>query len=101
MDDDRETDDYDSPRKGLIEGYFPDFMAWFFPQAHAGIDGARGYEFLDQELAQVTRDAAGNHGRCRPPRKPDFAFQSMILYGLSNPPDHDDGDHGISGHFHA
>jgi len=57
VDDDRETDDYDSPWKGLIEQYFPDFMAWFFPQAHAGIDWARGYEFLDQELAQVTRDA--------------------------------------------
>jgi hypothetical protein len=57
VDDDRETDDYDSPWKGLIEQYFPDFIAWFFPQAHAGIDWARGYEFLDQELAQVTRDA--------------------------------------------
>jgi hypothetical protein len=53
----RESDDYDSPWKGLIEGYFTDFLAWFFPKVHAGIDWARGYEFLDQELAQVTRDA--------------------------------------------
>jgi hypothetical protein len=57
MDHEREADDYDSPWKGLIEQYFPDFLAWFFPEAHAGIDWARGYEFLDQELEQVTRDA--------------------------------------------
>ncbi len=57
MDNEREVDDYDSPWKGLLEQYFPDFLAWFFPEAHAGIDWARGYEFLDQELEQVTRDA--------------------------------------------
>jgi len=51
------SDDYDSPWKGLIEQYFADFLAWFFPKVHAGIDWAQGYEFLDQELAQVTRDA--------------------------------------------
>lgn len=32
-------------------------MAFFFPQIHAEIDWARGYEFLDQELSQITRDA--------------------------------------------
>ena len=57
MDHEQEIDDYDSPWKGLVERYFSEFMAWFFPEAHAGIDWARGYEFLDQELAQVTRDA--------------------------------------------
>ncbi len=56
-DNERESDDYDSPWKGLIEQYFVDLLAWFFPKAHAGIDWARGYEFLDQELAQETRDA--------------------------------------------
>ncbi len=56
-DHERESDDYDSPWKGLIERYFADFLAWFFPKVHAGIDWALGYEFLDQELEQVTRDA--------------------------------------------
>lgn len=49
---DEASDDYDSPWKGLIERYFPEFMAWFFPEAYAGIDWERGYEFLDQELEQ-------------------------------------------------
>jgi len=36
---------------------FEDFMAFFFPQAHADIDWGRGYEFLDKELQQVVREA--------------------------------------------
>ena len=51
------ADDYDSPWKEAIEVYFEAFLAFFFPEAHAGIDWARGYEFLDKELQQVTRDA--------------------------------------------
>jgi len=50
-------DEYDSPWKDILEAYFEDFMAFFFPQIHAEIDWARGYEFLDQELSQITRDA--------------------------------------------
>jgi hypothetical protein len=48
---------FDSPWKSAIETYFPDFMAFFFPQIHADIDWSRGFEFLDQELQQVVRDA--------------------------------------------
>jgi hypothetical protein len=50
-------DDYDSPWKEALERYFAAFMAFFFPQAHADIDWARGHEFLDKELQQVVRDA--------------------------------------------
>ena len=50
-------DQYDSPWKDILESYFEDFMAFFFPQIHAEIDWARGYVFLDQELSQITRDA--------------------------------------------
>ena len=50
-------DEYDSPWKDILESYFEDFMAFFFPQIHAEIDWARGYVFLDQELSQITRDA--------------------------------------------
>lgn len=49
--------DYDSPWKEALERYFPAFMAFGFPEAYAGIDWTRGYEFLDKELQQVVRDA--------------------------------------------
>jgi len=51
------NDDYDSPWKEILEGYFPDFMAFFFPLAATEIDWSRGFELLDKELAQVVRDA--------------------------------------------
>src|SRR5712691_12375256 len=50
--------DYDSPWKEMLDGYFPAFMAFFFPEAHADIDWSRGYESLDTELQQIVRDAA-------------------------------------------
>jgi len=49
--------DYDSPWKTTIEFFFKDFLAFFYPQAHAEIDWDRGYEFLDKELEKVVRDA--------------------------------------------
>ena len=49
--------DLDSPWKEVIERYFQAFMAFFFPEAHAGIAWERGYEFLDKELQRVVRDA--------------------------------------------
>jgi hypothetical protein len=53
----RETDDYDSPWKEAIETYFREFVEFFFPHAAREIDWARGWEFLDQELRQVLREA--------------------------------------------
>lgn len=50
--------DYDSPWKEMLDGYFPAFMAFFFPEAHADIDWTRGYESLDTDLPQIVRDAA-------------------------------------------
>ena len=49
--------DYDSPWKEMLDGYFPDFMAFFFPDAYRDIDWSRGYESLDTELQQIVRDA--------------------------------------------
>ncbi len=49
--------DFDSPWKEALEEYLEDFFALFFPQAHAEIDWARPYTFLDKELQQVVRDA--------------------------------------------
>ena len=50
--------DYDSPWKEMLDGYFPAFMAFFFPAAAAEIDWSRGHESLDTELQQIVRDAA-------------------------------------------
>jgi hypothetical protein len=50
-------DQFDSPWKDILEAYFEDFVQFFFPQIHAEIDWSRGYDFLDQELSQVVRDA--------------------------------------------
>ena len=54
----RAPDDYDSPWKEVILGALPEFMAFYFPAAHAGIAWEQGHEFLDKELHQVIRDAA-------------------------------------------
>ncbi|MCP3993602.1 MAG: transposase, partial [bacterium] len=51
------SDEYDSPWKDVLERYFPEFMAFFFPEAYREIDWSRGYESLDQELQQVVREA--------------------------------------------
>ncbi len=51
------VDEYDSPWKEAIERYFADFMHFFFPAAHAKIDWSQPFEFLEQELRSVVRDA--------------------------------------------
>ncbi len=53
-----EQADYDSPWKDILDLFFEDAVAFFFPSAHAQIDWARGYEFLDKELQKITADAA-------------------------------------------
>ncbi|WP_295880448.1 cytosolic protein [uncultured Thiohalocapsa sp.] len=50
-------DDYDSPWKDILDGWFPDFVRFFFPHAALDIDWSRGCEPLDKELAQVAQDA--------------------------------------------
>ena len=50
-------DDYDNPWKSAIDGYLPDFMAFYFPVAHANIDWNVDYESLDNELPALVRDA--------------------------------------------
>jgi hypothetical protein len=56
------NDDYDSPWKDALTRYFPEFVAFYFPEAHEQIDWTAPCVFLEQELAQVTRDA---HIGCR------------------------------------
>ena len=51
------SDEYDSPWKVALERYFPEFMEFYFPVIFADIDWGSGYDFLDKELQQVTKDA--------------------------------------------
>jgi hypothetical protein len=51
------NDEYDTPWKDAVTRYFPEFMAFYFADAYAQIDWQRPCVFLEQELAQVTRDA--------------------------------------------
>ncbi|MFZ1629694.1 MAG: cytosolic protein, partial [Anaerolineae bacterium] len=50
--------DYDSPWKDILDLQFEEFMAFFFPSAHAQINWRAGHEFLDKELQKITQDAA-------------------------------------------
>jgi glycosyltransferase involved in cell wall biosynthesis len=50
-------DDFDSPWKEILQYYFSDFMAFFFPIAYQDIEWSRNYEFLDKELQKVVRDS--------------------------------------------
>ncbi len=52
-----QNDDYDSPWKDAIDHYFPEFMAFCFPDAYVRIDWSKEQVFLDQELHAVVQDA--------------------------------------------
>ena len=41
----------------MLENAFPEFMAFYFPEAEQQIDWAQGHEFMNTELRQVVRDA--------------------------------------------
>jgi hypothetical protein len=55
------TADWDSPWKEILDRFFQLFLAFFFPEAHADIDWARGYEMLDKELQRIV--PAAEQGR--------------------------------------
>ncbi len=52
-----EQNDYDSPWKDILEKFFPEFLEFFFPKIHGEINWQQGYEFLDKEFQQITKDA--------------------------------------------
>ena len=51
------ADDYDSPWKTALVRYFPEFLAFYFPDAYRAIDWNHPHTFLEQELAQIVADA--------------------------------------------
>ena len=50
-------DNYDTPWKEVLTDHFSEFMAFYFPLAHAAIDWSRPHDFLNQELAALSHDA--------------------------------------------
>ncbi|MBF0296829.1 MAG: cytosolic protein [Magnetococcales bacterium] len=60
-DDQTRPAEYDSPWKEILRSCFREFLAFFLPEAHDGIDWQREPAFLDKELNRITRKArAGN-----------------------------------------
>ena len=49
--------DFDTAWKEAIDLFFEPFMAFFFADAHREIDWSRGFEMLDTELRQISREA--------------------------------------------
>jgi hypothetical protein len=49
--------DLDSPWKDILRAYFPQAIAFFFPETDALIDWSKPHEFLDKEFQQVSQDA--------------------------------------------
>jgi hypothetical protein len=71
------SDDYESPWKDILHSAFPEFMAFFFPDAEARIDWRQPHEFLDTELRQVVQDT--ELGR----RHADVLVRVTTLEGLT------------------
>ncbi len=51
----KSTADLDSPWKEILEQYFPEFLAFFFPPVYEAVDWTRGFEFMDKEFQKVVR----------------------------------------------
>jgi hypothetical protein len=49
--------DLDSPWKETLDHFLGPCLAFFVPEVHDDIDWRRGYDSLDKELQQITRDA--------------------------------------------
>jgi hypothetical protein len=69
------TDDYDSPWKEVSGRFFPELVQFFAPDLHAMIDWSAGYEFLEQELRAMLRDADTG------PRRVDKVVKVCALAG--------------------
>ena len=53
---DTHLNDYDSAWKDVIEGIFPDFIKFFYPDAFTDIDWSKGFKFLNKELSKIEKD---------------------------------------------
>ena len=55
--------EFDESWKKILEKYFWDFMNFYFPKIIQKIDQNKGYTFLDQELAKITRESQSKSRR--------------------------------------
>jgi hypothetical protein len=55
--------EFDPPWKNILEDFFEPFMEFFFPKVHAVIDWNRGYEFKEQELQKLLKEAVTKQRR--------------------------------------
>ena len=53
----RAASDFDTPWKEALEYFLPYFLAFFYQHIHGDIAWSKGFESLDKELHQLTRDA--------------------------------------------
>ncbi len=68
-------DDYDSPWKEVSGRFFPQLVEFFAPDLYAIIDWSADYEFLEQELREMLRDAETG------PRRVDKVVKVRTLAG--------------------
>jgi hypothetical protein len=69
------ADDYDTPWKDVSGRFFPQLVEFFAPDLYAIIDWSAGYEFLEQELRAMLRDAETG------PRRVDKVVKVRTLAG--------------------
>jgi Domain of unknown function (DUF4351) len=48
---------FDTPWKDILEAYFQEFIVFFFLEVHNQIDWTKGFEFMDGELQQLTKES--------------------------------------------
>lgn len=53
---DTNRNDYDSAWKDVIEGVFPDFIKFFYPDAFDEIDWGKKFRFLNKELNKIAKN---------------------------------------------
>ena len=75
LDNQSQMTEYDSPWKEILRAYFKDFLAFFLPEAHDGIDWQREPEFLDKELDRITKEAQAKN------RRVDLLVKVWLLNG--------------------
>ncbi|MBF0165816.1 MAG: DUF4351 domain-containing protein [Magnetococcales bacterium] len=67
--------EYDSPWKEILKAYFKNFLEFFLPEAHDGINWQRDPEFLDKELDRITKEALAKN------RRVDLLVKAWLLTG--------------------
>jgi predicted transposase YdaD len=61
--------------KAIFEDFFPNAVAFYFPNLHSAIDWSRGFSLLDKELKQIFPESEETH------RRVDLLVQVWLLDG--------------------